>query len=99
MEKVRPAVVMSPKGVGRPKLYIVVPFTTKGHKYRENFWMIPISASTENELSRDTWADASQVKSVSGNRFTKRIGHLETQTINKIAEAILLCIGHVPQPN
>ncbi|MCE2488417.1 MAG: type II toxin-antitoxin system PemK/MazF family toxin, partial [Anaerolineae bacterium] len=29
IRKTRPAVVVSPRGVGRPKLFIVVPLTTK----------------------------------------------------------------------
>lgn len=95
IEKVRPAVVMSSKGIGRPGLHIVVPFTTRGLKYRRKFWMIPVPKTSENKLSKDTWADASQVKSVSRNRFTKRVGDLEAIKLNEISEAILLCISPV----
>ncbi|MCY3945309.1 MAG: type II toxin-antitoxin system PemK/MazF family toxin [Anaerolineaceae bacterium] len=96
IRKTRPAVVVSPRSVGRPRLFIVVPLTTKSESYRDAQWVVPVSRTERNGLRETSWADASQVKSVSEKRFENRIGKLERKELEEIVEMIAHCVGHRP---
>jgi mRNA interferase MazF len=93
IRKVRPAVVVSVAGVGRLPLQIVVPLTDWKSQYANASWFVPIPASAANGLSKDSGADAFQVKSLSENRFVKRLGDATSQQLDEIAAAIALCVG------
>lgn len=90
----RPAVVMGVRDIGLLPLRIVVPITT-GHEMFEFYrWMVHLPASKENGLDHDSWADAFQITCASTQLFVDKRGDLETELLSKIAEAILLSIGH-----
>jgi mRNA-degrading endonuclease toxin of MazEF toxin-antitoxin module len=44
-------------------------------------------------LSKESGADAFQVKSVSETRFLHRLGQLSEGDVDKIAKAVSMCIG------
>ena len=44
-------------------------------------------------LSKDSGADAFQTKSISENRFVRRLGEVTGAQLDEIAEAIALCVG------
>ena len=96
MKGPHPAVVLSPESIGRPELQIIVPFTSKGHKYRDHFWMIPVSPSSINGLSQDSWANAFQVLCASSERFEEKLGEVKPGQLEDIANAVILCIGLGP---
>jgi len=92
--KTRPALVVSIDGVGRLPLCIVVPITDWKPWYAHFPWMVQLAASRSNGLSKDSGADAFQVKSVSLQRFVERIGMLSAAEMNEIAAAVALCVGY-----
>ncbi|MCY4023462.1 MAG: type II toxin-antitoxin system PemK/MazF family toxin [Anaerolineaceae bacterium] len=96
MRKERPAVVVSVNQIGRPRLAIVVPLTTKGGRYRKAEWMVPIQKTDENGLRELSWADASQVKSVSEQRFGDKLGRIARPRLNEIVAMIAHCVGYRP---
>ena len=69
IRKVRPAVVVTAAGVGRLPFQIVVPLTDWKPHYVNASWFVAPPATAANGLSKDSGADAFQVKSVSENRF------------------------------
>src|SRR5450755_2519656 len=71
IRKVRPAVVVTVPGVGRLPLQIVVPLTDWKPQYANASWFVFVPSSAANGLSKDSGADAFQVKSVSENRFVR----------------------------
>jgi mRNA interferase MazF len=91
--KCRPAVVISDDAVGKLPLRIVVPITEWDTKYASYPWMIHVSASGGNGLSKESGADAFQVKSVSETRLQKRLGSLTADEVEEIAAAVALCVG------
>lgn len=93
MKGPHPAVVLSPESLGRPGLQIVVPFTSKGRDYRDLFWMIPVSPSSTNGLTKESWANAFQILCASSDRFLKRLGVLQSDKLEDIANAVTLCLG------
>lgn len=92
IRKVRPAVVVTAAGIGRLPLQIVVPLTDWKPQYANASWLVPVPASATNGLSKDSGADAFQVKSVSENRFVKHLGEVTSQQLDDIAAAIALCV-------
>lgn len=96
MQKERPAVVVSVKSIGRPRLAIVVPLTTKGERYQNAEWMVTVRNSSKNGLRELSWADASQVKSVSEKRFGKKLGSIERNLLDTIVAMIAHCVGYRP---
>ncbi len=96
MRKIRPAVVISAQNAGRMRLQIVVPITGWQPVFERYFWMIQLQANSRNGLSKESAADTFQVKSLSTNRFQKKLGIVTPEEIAEIAAAIALCIGYQP---
>jgi len=61
--------------------------------FRRLPWFVQIPASQSSGLIKDSGADAFQVKSLSENRFVRRIGNVTNAQMEQIASAIALCIG------
>lgn len=93
IRKVRPAVVVSLAAIGRLPLRMVVPITDWKPQYAGFPWFVHIPASPGNGLSKDSGADAFQVKSVSETRFVRRLGVLTSVQLDDVASAIALCVG------
>lgn len=93
IRKARPAVVMSIPSVGRLPLNIVVPITDWKASYTNYPWFVEIPATLNNGLTKDSGADAFQVKSVSDSRFVRKFGEISHAQLDEIAEAIALCVG------
>lgn len=93
IQKIRPAVVMNVPQVGRLPLAIVVPVTQWQEIYSRRSWFVRLVATSENGLSKESGADAFQVKSVSELRFVRQLGKLTAEETNLIGEAVALCVG------
>jgi mRNA interferase MazF len=93
IRKVRPAVVVSLPSVGRLRLKIVVPITEWKPYYVNAQWMVRLPATPENGLSKESAADAFQVKSVSEARFVDKLGELTPDEMDDIVAAVAACLG------
>jgi mRNA interferase MazF len=49
--------------------------------------------SPTNGLTKDSGADAFQIKSVSENRFVRQLGEVTPAQLDEIAQAVALCVG------
>jgi mRNA interferase MazF len=94
IRKSRPAVLMTAAGAGKMRLHIVVPITGWQSLFQQYFWMIQIIPNIENGLTKESAADAFQVKSVSIRRFQQRLGHVTPEQLQEISAAIALCVGY-----
>lgn len=74
IRKMRPAPVMSLDAVGRLPLRLVVPITDWKSQYASYPWFTKIVANSPNGLSKDSGADAFQIKSVALSRFVRLMG-------------------------
>jgi mRNA interferase MazF len=92
-QKVRPAVVMNDQSRGRLNLRIVVPITGWLPRYAAYDWFVRLDPTPENGLSKESGADALQVKSFSLSRFRSRLGILTPEQMEDLAAAIALCVG------
>jgi mRNA interferase MazF len=93
IKKVRTAVVVSENAVGRLRLKIVVPITEWKPRYVNFAWFVHLDPTPTNGLTKESGADAFQVKSVSETRFLDRLGELTPSQLDDIANAISVCVG------
>jgi mRNA interferase MazF len=96
IKKVRPAVVMTAQEAGRMQLQLVVPVTSWQPQFARYFWMIYLKPDERNGLAKESTADAFQIKSISVNRFQRRLGMIGAGELNEIAFAVALCVGYQP---
>ena len=93
IKKVRTAVAISEDAVGRLRLKIVVPITEWKPKYASYPWFVRLVPTSTNGLTKESGADAFQVKSVAESRFLDRLGELPAVQLDEIANAIAVCVG------
>ena len=88
MHKTRPAVIVNDDQVGILPLKVIVPITDWKDRYAQAPWMARIDASPENGLAKTSVADAFQVRSISEQRFMRRLGCLSAQDMHRIEAAL-----------
>src|SRR6266700_2865118 len=93
IKKVRTAVVISEDAIGRLRLKIVVPIKEWKSRYASHNWFVKLSSTVANGLSKESGADAFQVKSVAETRFVDRLGEQTPALLDAIAKVIAVCVG------
>ena len=88
IRKMRPAVIVNDDAIGILPLKVIVPMTDWKERYAQAIWMIKISPNPGNRLSKLSAADAFQVRSVSQNRFVRRLGQLTHMQMEEIGAAL-----------
>jgi len=91
INKTRPAVIINDNALGKLPLKIIVPITDWKNLYQVAPWMIKISPSAKNGLTKITSIDCFQIRSISQERFVKRLG----TTDNLISEKIKIALSKV----
>jgi mRNA interferase MazF len=93
IKKVRTAVVISENAIGRLRLKIVVPIMEWKPRYASYPWFVHLIPTPSNGLTKESEADAFQLKSISETRFLDRLGDLTPSQLDEIAHAIAICVG------
>jgi len=96
IQKNRPAVVMTAAGIGRLPVAIVVPITDWKPHYQNWPWFVYLAPTRTNGLTKGSGADAFQVKSLSEQRFIRKLGVLTPAQLDEIAAAVALSVGYAP---
>ena len=91
--KTRPAVIVNEDAIGILPLRVIVPLTDWKERYAIAPWMVRIDPDPTNGLSKPSAADAFQIRSVSQERFTSRIGRVSEAIVQDILKAIQVVIG------
>jgi mRNA interferase MazF len=91
IDKVRPAIIVNHDSVGVLRLKIVVPITDALKHPKE--WLIQIFPDSENGLTKLSVADCFQIKSLSEDRFVRKIGRLKTDDINNVKLGLIKVLG------
>ena len=89
IKKARPAVIVNHDMLGRFGIRIIVPITGWKDYYKEYPWILKLEANSTNGLSKRSAIECFQVKSFSQERFIKKIGVLDRDTIQNIHRTIL----------
>jgi len=89
IKKIRPAIIVNTDALGVLPLKVVVPLTD-GLELQQS-WMAKINPNEKNGLTKTSFADCFQVKSLSVKRFVKKIGVLNE---TEMAE-VKICLAKV----
>ncbi|MDD3271777.1 MAG: type II toxin-antitoxin system PemK/MazF family toxin [Syntrophomonadaceae bacterium] len=92
IQKQRPCVVISGDNLGRLPLKIVVPITEWKDGFVDYLWMIKLTPSESNNLSKLSAADSFQVRSVDEKRFVSKKGAVSPEELEDIVAAIAILI-------
>lgn len=84
IKKTRPAIIVNDNSLGKLPLRIIVPVTDWKEHYKVAPWMVKIKPNINNGLSKVSSADCFQIRSVSKDRLTKKIGEVSESTMNEI---------------
>lgn len=88
IQKKRPAIIVNDDLLGKLPLKIIVPITDWKDHYQVAPWMVKLAPNNVNGLSKDSTADCFQVRSLSQERLIKKLGAIDTITLEKIKEAL-----------
>ena len=92
IRKSRPAIVISSDAFKPLKTKLVVPLTSWQEKFATSQWMVKVVADASNGLDHDSTADALQLRCVSYERFTLKLGAVPAPVLDEIAAAIAIVI-------
>ncbi len=88
IKKIRPALIVSDDSLGKLPLKIIVPITDWKERYGIAPWMIKLETNSKNGLTKESSADCFQVRSVSKERFVKKLGNISTIIQDEIKIAL-----------
>jgi len=94
IQKTRPAVVISADGLIGLRLRLVVPITTWKPSFSSIPWLVQITPSPENGLTKISAANPLQTRSVSLERFSEQLGVLEETTLDEIVLALGIVVQY-----
>ena len=88
IRKTRPAVVVNDDAVGVLPLKVIVPLTDWKERYSVAPWMVKLEPTIQNGLSKTSAADTFQVRSLSQQRFVKKLGNLTGESMQDVTQAL-----------
>jgi mRNA interferase MazF len=94
INKTRPAIIVNSDSLGILPVYIVVPVTDWKAHYAKNLWHIRIVNKTTNGLDKVSAVDVLQIRSVSTERLTKKLGRVSSAIMEEIVAAIAAVIEY-----
>lgn len=84
IKKTRPAIIVNDNALGKLPLKIIVPITDWKDRYKIAPWMIRIEPNNKSGITKESSADCFQVRSLSQDRFIKRLGKLPDTIMDEI---------------
>ncbi|MGL5033488.1 MAG: type II toxin-antitoxin system PemK/MazF family toxin [Microcystaceae cyanobacterium] len=96
LQKIRPVVVISAEPFNSIPLRIVIPITSWQEKFSDRPFMIKIAVSQANQLDRDSAGNALQVRSISTERFVKKLGQVSDETLQELLSCLIVCVDYDP---
>jgi mRNA interferase MazF len=93
IRKTRPAIIVNHDGLGILPLRVVVPITDWKDRYAVADWMVKVDPDTINNLTKPSAADCFQVRSVSQNRFVRKLGQMEDKKMAEIEQALTIILN------
>ncbi len=90
--KLRPAVVVNTDAVSSLPVRLVVPLTEWKSKHQQYHWRLAVKPSTLNGLTKESAADALQIRCVSIERFRNQMGTLEADGLAELCAALSVLV-------
>jgi mRNA interferase MazF len=74
--------------LGKLPLKVVVPLTNWKERYEVAPWMVKVEPDSYNGLDKNSSADCFQVRSVSKERFIRRLGYVSLLIMDEIKSGL-----------
>ena len=97
LQRDRPAVVISSSSFDEQAIRIVVPLSSWRDEFAGRLNKVVIQPDEQNGLDAVSAADFLQVRSISTQRFLRRIGTLETALVEEIVSGVAIAVDYHPQ--
>ena len=97
IKKRRPVVVLNGGHDKHLKLAIVDPVTAWSSYWEKNPFFVSLQPNTENGLKKKSVVDCFQIRTVSYNKFSEKIGGISNDEINQIKRSITLILDIEPE--
>jgi len=97
IKKRRPVVVLNPGHSKNLKLAIVVPITGWNRSWDNNPFFAALEPTPVNGLQKRSAIDCFQIRAISHNRFSERIGEISVDDIGRIKKAVALILDIDPE--
>jgi len=88
IKKKRPAVIINDDSIGILPLRVIVPITGWKDNFSGAIWMVKIEPDTQNKLTKISAIDTFQIRSISTERFIKKIGLIQPDILSEIKAAV-----------
>jgi len=88
IKKSRPCLILNSDKVGKLALKVIAPITDFKAHYAHVPWMVTIEASKENGLSKKSSIDLFQVRSLSQQRLSRKIGNIQNDILAKCRRSL-----------
>lgn len=96
LQRDRPAVVISSSSFDEHDIRIVVPLSSWRNEFTGSLNKVVIQPDEQNGLDAVSAADFLQVRSISTQRFLRRIGELDAVLVDEIVAGIVIAIEYQP---
>lgn len=94
IRKTRPTIVVSSDEMGRLPIKLVAPVTDWKEFFARNAWHIRLEPNPQNGLTKVSAVDILQMRGLDTQRFVRKLGQIESETMNRIAAAIALVVEY-----
>ena len=88
IKKKRPAVIINDDSIGILPLRVIAPITGWKDNFSGAIWMVKIESDTQNRLAKISAIDTFQIRSISTERFIKKIGLIPPDILSEIKAAV-----------
>ena len=88
IQKIRPCIIVNDDGVGKLPLRVVIPITDWKNHFAPISWLIKLDPLPTNGLQKMSTADCFQTRSVSHDRFIRKIGTITKTDFERIQKGL-----------
>ncbi len=92
LQKIRPMVVLSSDTIRLLTVRVAVPLTGWQEHFASTPWKVRVEPDAQNNLSKTSAADSLQIRCLSLERFSKRLGLLPKSVVEEIIYAVNYCL-------
>ncbi len=98
IKKTRPAVVISSEFFSSIAIRIIIPIAKWQPKFQNRPFMVPIPRSQDNGLDSDSAGNVLQVRSISSERFLRRLGLVSASILKELLAVLIICVDYDVEP-
>jgi mRNA interferase MazF len=97
IQKTGPAIVVSTEFLRAIPMRIIIPITGWQAKFSDRPFIVNIPTTPATGLDRESAGNVLQVRSLSTERFSKRLGFVSSEMLNELLAGLIICVDYEPR--